>query len=326
MLLTKYKTVNKKNIIKYSVFALVGIITIYFINKSFNFNDFATNLKNSKWYFVIISVSVGVFAVVLRALRWQLMLTPLGYKTSLSNAYHSTMSGYLVNLGIPRSGELYRCAVFSKSDKIPLNLLIGSVLSERIIDMIMLALVLLMSFVIQFDLLYDYFYTHFFVNLNAGFTLPILALVLVMGMVFLFKFKSFIKAESKLGKLVVGFVDGLKAVFTIKQPILFIVYTLGIWFCYLLMTFFILQAFDFSSHLGVGGALSTLVFSTLGVIIPAPAGIATISSVQLGLSEIYAMTTANANSIGIVLFFSNITMMILAGSISFFVMMLKTKV
>ncbi|MDP2176423.1 MAG: lysylphosphatidylglycerol synthase transmembrane domain-containing protein [Bacteroidota bacterium] len=317
---------NRKNIIKYSIFAIVGAITIYFIQKSFNFEDFLINLKNSKWQYVLISVLMGVFAVLLRALRWQLMLNPLGFRTSLSNAYHATMSGYLVNLGIPRSGEIYRCAVFSKSDKVPLNTLIGSVVSERIIDMLMLGLVLLLSFVIQFDLLYDYFYSHFFVNLNAGFLVPVLLLGLVMGIVFLIKFKSFIKTESKIGKLIVGFMDGLKAVFTIQQPVLFIVYTLGIWVSYLMMTYFILQAFDFSRVIGLGGALSTLVFSTLGVIIPAPAGIATISSVQLGLTEIYSFSSVNANSIGIVLFFSNITMMILAGSVSFFIMMFKTKV
>jgi hypothetical protein len=86
------------------------------------------------------------------------------------------------------------------------------------------------------------------------------------------------------------------------------------------------MAFDFSSVLGIGGALSTLVFSTLGVIVPAPAGIATISSIQIGLTQIYGFTEVNASTLGVVLFFSNILMIIVSGSISFIIMAIKTKV
>ncbi len=316
---------NSKQIIKFSIFLIVGTLIVYFISKSFNFNDFLINIKSAKLPYIIAGVLVGVLAVFIRALRWQLMLEPMGYKTSLSNAYHATMSGYLVNLGIPRSGEVYRCAVFSKTDKVPLNTLIGSVFSERIIDLIMLVVVLVLSVFIQFDILFDYFNTNVLSKLNAK-ILIVLVIVFILGLVFLFKFNSIFKSESKLGKLLKGFVDGLKSVFAVKKPILFIVYTFSIWVCYLLMTYFVVVAFEFSSGLGIGGALSCLVFSTLGVIVPAPGGIATISSIQLGLEQIYNISQSNANTFAIVMFFSNIGMIIIAGTISFVVMAIKTKV
>lgn len=317
---------NKKGIIKFFLFAAIGALIVYFISKSFNFNEFLIKVKSANIGFVVISILIGVLAVFVRALRWQLMLNPLGYKTKISNAYHSTMSGYLVNLGIPRSGEIYRCAVFSKSDNVPLNTLVGTVFSERIIDLIMLALVVFFSVIIQFDKLYQYIDDVLLSKLSTN-ILVLIAVVFVLGIISLVFFvKKFSSSKNKIIVFINGFVNGIKSVYTLQQPILFIVYTIAIWVCYLLMTYFAIMAFDFSQILGIAGALSTLVFSTLGVIIPAPAGVATISSIQIGLTQIYQFTEVNASTLAVVMFFSNILMIIVSGSISFIVMAIKTKV
>jgi uncharacterized protein (TIRG00374 family) len=317
---------NKKEIIKYLVFALIGALIIYFIQKNFNFTDFRNNLSSAKPVYVVLSVSVGVLAVFIRALRWQLLLKPMGYETKLSNAYHATMSGYLVNLGIPRSGEVYRCAAFSKSDNVPVNVLVGTVLSERILDLIMLVFVLVFSVIAQFDLLYNYINMNVLVKLEANkWLLGIIVLLMAGGIIFLIKSRSLISTESKIGKMFAGFVDGIKSIFTLQQPVLFILYTIGIWVCYWMMTYSILLAFDFTENLGVGGGLATLVFSSLGVIIPAPAGIATISSIQIGLNQIFNLPVSQASSVAIVMFFSNIVMIIISGTISFITMAYRTK-
>jgi uncharacterized protein (TIRG00374 family) len=317
---------NKKGIIKFLLFAAVGAIIVYFISKSFNFNEFIVKVKTANLGFVLASLLVGVLAVFVRALRWQLMLKPLGYKTKISNAYHSTMSGYLVNLGIPRSGEIYRCAVFSKSDQVPINTLVGTVFSERIIDLLMLAIVIFLSVIVQFDKLYNYIDDVLLSKLN-GPILITLGLVMIIGIIGLVIFvKKFSKSQNKIIVFINGFINGIKSVFTLEQPILFLFYTVSIWMCYLFMTYFAVMAFDFSAVLGIGGALSTLVFSTLGVIVPAPAGIATISSIQIGLTQIYGFTEVNASTLGVVMFFSNILMIIISGSISFIIMAIKTKV
>lgn len=317
---------NKKEIIKYAIFGFLGFLIVYFIQKNFTFEEFLKNIKLAKIHFVVLSVSLGVFAVFIRALRWQLLLEPMGYQTKLSNAYHATMSGYLVNLGIPRSGEVSRCAMLSKTDKVPLNVLVGTVLSERILDLLMLALVVLFAVLLQFDLLYAYIDSNVLVKLKDNSTLlVILALVGVAGLFFVLNAKRFFKADSGLGKMFLGFFDGIKSVLTLQKPFLFIVYTIGIWVCYWLMTYTILLAFDFTEHLGMAGGLSTLVFSTLGVIIPAPAGGATIYSIYLGLNQIYAIPIDQAKAIGIVMFSSNIIMIILSGTISYVVMAKRTK-
>ncbi len=317
---------NKKEIIKYLIFASLGVLIVYFIQKNFTFDEFLRNIKLAKIQYVVLSVSLGVLAVFFRALRWQLLLEPMGHKTNLGNAYHATMSGYLVNLGIPRSGEVSRCAMLAKTDKVPLNVLVGTVLSERILDLVMLGLVVFGAVLLQFDLLYGYIYENVIVKIkDNSLVLILVSIVGVLGLFFVFNAKRFFKADSGLGKLFLGFFDGIKSVFTLKKPILFIAYTFGIWVCYWLMTYSILMAFDFTDHLGVAGGLSTLVFSTLGVIIPAPAGGAAIYSIYIGLNQIYSIPIDQAKAIGIVMFSSNIVMIILAGTISYVIMARRMK-
>jgi len=318
---------NRKEIIKYLIFASLGVLIVYFIQKNFTFDEFLANLKLAKLHYVFISVSMGVVAVFIRALRWQLLLNPMGYKTKIGNAYHATMSGYLVNLGIPRSGEVSRCAMFSKTDKVPMNVLVGTVLSERVLDLVMLMLVLLGAVALQFDLLYSYIYSNVFVKLLNNMPLLIfVVLIMLAGLIFVFRARRILRADSGLGKMLLGFFDGIKSVFTLQQPLLFIAYTVAIWVCYWLMTYTIILAFDFTEHLGPAGGLSTLVFSTLGVIIPAPAGSATILSIEMGLTQIYSIAAAQAKAISLVMFFSNIIMIILAGTISYIIMAKRTKV
>lgn len=318
---------KRNEIIKYLIFASVGVLIIYFIQKDFTFDDFITNIKLAKLHFVLASTLVGVLAVFIRALRWQLLLKPLGYETKLSNAYHSTMSGYLVNLGIPRSGEFSRCAMLAKTDNVPVQVLVGTVLSERVLDLLMLLLVIFASVWAQFDLLYGYVYDNVIIKLkDNSLGVVLIAVVLLAGLIVAFKAKKIFSSETKIGKVLLGFFDGIKSIFKLKQPVLFIVYTIGIWLCYWMMTYFILIAFDFTEHLGLAGGLSTLVFSSLGVIIPAPAGSATVYSVYIGLNQIYNISILQAKAAGIVMFFANIIMIIFAGTISYVIMAKRTKV
>lgn len=318
---------NKKVILKYLLFATLGVLIVYFIQKNFTFREFADNLKMARYGYVLLSVFAGVVAVFIRGLRWKLLLEPLGYNTSLSNAYHATMSGYLVNLGIPRSGEVYRCAVFSKTDKIPMNILVGSVLSERVLDILMLFVVIFCALIFQFDILYGYIHINLIEPiLKHKILLILIVLFMLAGLVFVLKAGKWIKPDTGIGKMFLGFAEGIKSVFRVKKPTLFLLYTAGIWVCYWVMTYTILLAFDFTQHLGMSGGLSTLVFSTLGVIVPAPAGSATIFSISVGLQEIYGIAEAQAKAIGIVMFSSNIVMIILAGAVSYIIMARRTRI
>ncbi|MBC7424934.1 MAG: flippase-like domain-containing protein [Bacteroidia bacterium] len=313
------------------MFTVVGALVLYYVFKGFNTDDFLAQLEESNKFYVFLSVSLGVVAVLIRAMRWRILLKPLGFNAKLSNAYHSCMSGYLVNLGIPRAGELSRCALLSKSDNIPANILIGTVVTERIIDVLMLGLVLALSLVLQFDLLFNFVNVNLLIPISQKLSFNVILITVLIILAIIFSYKAYkkkrpVKTKSnKLKEFFAGFSNGLNSITKLQQPILFIVYSIGIWVCYFLMTFFILKAFVFTEMLGVGAALSTLVFSSIGVIIPAPAGTATMATVSKGLEEIYALTHQQSDAVGIVLFFSNVIMILLAGTVSFIIMAYKTR-
>jgi uncharacterized membrane protein YbhN (UPF0104 family) len=191
----------------------------------------------------------------------------------------------------------------------------------------MLLIVLTSSVLLQFDLLYGYIYDNLIVKLlHNKWLLMAILFCFIIGVIFLIKSKKLWQGGGKIANIFKGFVGGLKSVFQLQQPVLFILYTIAIWVCYWLMTTFVLMAFSYTSHLGGVGGLCVLVFSSLGVIVPAPGGLATIKSVEIGLSQIFKYTIAQANAVAMVLFFSNFLMIILAGGISFGIMAYRTKV
>ena len=96
-----------------------------------NLEQIVYDLKNANYLWVLASVLVSILAHYARALRWNMLIQPLGFKPSNSNTFHAVMVGYLANLAVPRMGEVSRCGVLNRTDKIPLNNLIGTVIVER---------------------------------------------------------------------------------------------------------------------------------------------------------------------------------------------------
>src|SRR5690606_30260646 len=111
--------------------------------------------------YVIFSIIMGYLAFMSRGMRWVLLLEPLGKKPNTWNAIHSVTIGYFANLLVPRAGELARCTALYQTDDIPVNRLFGTVILERVIDMIMLLFLVLLTLILEFDLLMQLFDTAF---------------------------------------------------------------------------------------------------------------------------------------------------------------------
>lgn len=215
-----------------------------------------------------------------RAIRWNILFEPVGYKPSGLNSFLAVMSGYFTNLIIPRAGEVSRCTVLLTSENIPLQTSIGTVLAERALDMLMLILIALVAFGLEFDTL-----TNFLMAQKAKFGSTgasdsnlkfILALVLVAGAggVFLLR-KTLLKIPLvvKIFEFAKGLVDGLLSVTKLKQPGLFVVLTVLIWAGYFSTTYVSLRMFDFTFDLGLSASFMLLIIGSFGIIIPVPAAV-----------------------------------------------------
>jgi len=233
------------------------------------------------------------------------------------------MIGYLVNLATARGGEIARCAIINQTDKVPLNVLIGTVITERIIDVICLVLAILFAFLLQMELLGGFLDVYLIQPLLAKGLIGILLIaVVIMGFVFVIWLVTAEAGRKLLVKLpfgtaiintLNGFVQGLSSISKIKQPILFIAYSLGIWICYWMMTYSLFFCFDFTSHFSPVVGLTALVFASIGMIVPAPGGAGALALVIIGMENIYGLSNSNAKLVSTMSLSANIILIIIIG-------------
>ncbi len=271
-------------IIQYIILLNIGFGLSWLFFKDLNYSDIKAEIStgNFSWCFPVMLVSLMVY--IFRVLRWQMLIKSMGYKTGFFNAFAALSIGYFVNFCIPRLGEITRCLSVKKQDNIPFMKLLGTVIIERIIDIISLIIILLLTLALQFNQIIHFFYENIFLPVYNGIIVKIMdgnRLVLFMVLVFIlllsflfFYFRKIIRKKTPL--LILKFIEGLKEGLTsiskIRQKKLFILYTFLIWLCYYLMTYFWFFIFKETSILSWGACLTILSIGTIGRSIPIQGG------------------------------------------------------
>lgn len=262
----------------------------------------------------------------MRALRWNQMFEPMGYQPRVINTLGSLMIGYLTNLAFPRIGELIKTGTLSRYENIPFEKVIGTVVVDRILDIIGLLVVIGMALVLSFGTFKDYFAQNFVAPSQT--TLVLLGVVVIGGLIGLFVLNRILQSGKftnplllKIRNLWEGFKDGLTSLKKVKNIPLLIFYTVGIWVMYYLMTYLCFFAFAPTAHLVMVAGLVVFVFGTLGMVFPSPGGM---GSYHLLISQaliIYGINGADAFSFSNIIFFAiNVFGNILIG-IFFFILL-----
>ena len=249
---------------------------------------------SNKFYLLLMAV-VAYISHVLRAERWRMLLIPTGNKVKLSNSFFSLMIGYLVNLAIPRGGEISRCYNLLKLEKTPVEVSFGTVVVERIIDVLSLLLVIAIAFVVEWDKLMS-----FLNSLRAGsgastLQIPWWVYAGLFGVVGASAILFLYRRHPKLLKIIEGFRKGLLSVFQMESKWLFIFYSLLIWFLYFLMSFCVIMAFETTKELGFGAVLTLFALGAIAMAAPLPGGAGSYHTiVPLGLVMLYQLPQADA--------------------------------
>ena len=171
------------------------------------------NIKNANPIWVLTSMLLGIMSHLSRAYRWVFLVKPLGYKPKKYNSFMAVMVGYLANLGIPRSGEVLRGITLSTYEKIPFEKAFGTIISERIIDLIMLILLTTTAGVLQTEYILNFLKEN---NINPILSLGIIAVLIFIGFLGLLILKrSSNKWIVKIRNFGMGLLDGMKSVFAI---------------------------------------------------------------------------------------------------------------
>ena len=272
----------KQNILKalkFLSFFLLGVLIFWMVYKGQDINRIKAILTNEVNYFwIVVSLFLGLLSHVSRTIRWNLMIEPLGHKPRMLNTFLAVMVGYLMNLALPRMGEISRCGVLARYEKISFTKLIGTVVLERLIDVLMLLLLLLIVVVTQFGQMVEFLKNNPEVEqkLMQVLTSPFLIGGLVVVGLLIWFARHKIKASSLMQKILgilAQFIEGFRSIQNMKQKGAFIFHSVFIWLLYYLMTYCVFFSFSFTSQLSPLAGLTIFVLGSFGMVAPVQGGI-----------------------------------------------------
>lgn len=266
-----------KDLLRLVIFLGIGVFFIYWFLIKLDPEQKAAIWQaflDADYLWVAVAMVCCLASHLVRALRWRLMFKPIGHLPSVGNTFGSVLVAYMANLALPRAGEVMRCATLRTSEGIPLEKSIGTVVSERIIDVLAFAAVILIGMLAMFgqakDWLYDTLSERYDRLPNMAMIFGALAALLVLAFA-LYKvfWKRLLRFDlfRKIDDLFRGMVDGVKSILHLgpKATLLFFIYSVAIYLLYILGGLIIFQAFSETRALGFDAAFVVYLFGTVGM-------------------------------------------------------------
>lgn len=327
----------KKNIlsvIQYLFFLLIGLVLLWLVFRKIDVKEVVAEIKVAKYEWLLLSLILGVFSHIARAMRWNILIRSMGYKTDTITTFYAVMVGYMANTAFPRLGEVTRCGVLAKKKDIPFNSLFGTVISERVFDMIVLVVIIIAVIFLQLSLLSTFVHKYIISYLagianrdNLFMAIIILALVIVLPVVLFRIFFNRVRnmhIYNKVFDFLKGFLDGVKSIMKIKQKWSFIALTIVIWTLYTLMTFTAFFAIEATTGLSFYDAITVMALGSLGMVAPVPGGIGAYQFiVKAILTEIFLIPSEPAVSYSIILWTAQSFMILVLGTFSYYILVFK---
>lgn len=270
--------------LKYIFFIGIGVFLVWWSLQQIppdKWDEFKISLRTARFALLIPVFIILSSSHVLRSIRWKILMQPMNYKPSTINVFFAVMIGYLANLAVPRLGEVIKCTLLTRYEKIPTEKLLGTIVVERACDVICLILLFIIAFTAQYDVVGDYgkqILLELFANKKGRFSFTKIAIgvavLIVIIIILKLCFKQFAHFKIVIGfkKILLGIVEGLSSIKHLQQKGKFLWCTLGIWCLYVIGTWIGLQAILGTAHLGLPVAISALAFASLGMIVT-PGGI-----------------------------------------------------
>lgn len=279
-------------------------------------------IKNADYRFLLLSVCFGILSHLSRAYRWKYLLTPLGYKPRFINSTLAVLIAYIANLGIPRSGEILRATTLSSYEKIPFEKTFGTIIAERLVDLIILLGFILLALSLQFELIWGMLKEK---QISSNSLLLGGALFLLFFFLIRFQFKQEkYRLIIKIKTFLKGLLEGILSLKTMSNKKAFIAHTLFIWLMYLAMFYVVKWTVPETATLGLNALLPAFVIG--GLAISATNGGIGIYpfSVALMLAA-FGISNESGLAFGWIMWTSQTLMIIVFGSLSFFVLPLVNR-
>jgi glycosyltransferase 2 family protein len=324
-----------KNFLTYTLSLAIAGGLLWFVFKDIDLNAMFAELARANYLWV------GAYCVVIavahwsRSVRWSLLLEPVvGHRPALGNAMLAVLTGYFANLLIPRMGEVTRCGTLNRLENVPVNVSFGTVVAERIFDVVMLVLIIGLTLLLEAERIGDLVAGLFAGKEGSGSKtgLYVLLGVGVLGTLAVWfvyqKYKEVLRRNTLFAKVesfVLGLIEGLLSVRKLRQPGLFVFHTLLIWTMYYLSTYVLFFAMPQTSGLGLLAALTILMVGAIGMAAPTQGGLGSFN-ILVGLALVaYGLTKQDGQTLATLMLLSQWLFVIVAGGIAFLLVLGRSR-
>ncbi|MBN2347752.1 MAG: flippase-like domain-containing protein [Bacteroidales bacterium] len=299
------------NSLKYILFLALGLFIFWWIYHG-KWSEIGHALKNINYFWIGASVIFSIMSQVSRAVRWNMLIRSMGYKPRFTNTFLSVMILYFVNLLIPRGGEIARCTVLTRTDRIPFTKLLGTVFVERLTDMVALGFLAILIIASQISFLMNFYHSN--AEIEQGFSnlftfKNFIWLVLILGIltvVYIAVRKIFKKSSTRgkfrarIRKLKYNFTEGIHSIAKLENKWYFIGHTAFIFLMWLMMLYVIFLAFEPTKHLSITTGMMVFMIGGLAMIIPVNGGIGTWHGAVIYTLMIYGIAEADGQIFAII--------------------------
>lgn len=311
--------------LKIAFFFIVGILLIWWSMHQIpdqEWDKFKIALQHSKFWIIIPVFFILSLSHFLRALRWRLIMEPLGYRPGIWNTFLAVLIGYLANLAIPRLGEVLKCTLLAKYEKVPAEKIVGTIVAERAFDVISLGVVFLLALGLQFNVIeagWQQLQVQASQQSNQPnhpnyFIIGSILLVVVMGLILILFKKQLRNTIGKIKLIIKGVWEGVISATKLKKHNLFFLYSFGIWFMYLFATYIGLYGTEGTAS-SFATAISCLAYASIGMIIT-PGGIGAYAYFMAKVLELNGIDYTLGLANGTLQWFSQFLIVLVLGGVS----------
>ena len=294
----------------------LGVFLIVYSYNKFSAEEIAeikSHFKNANYNFIYLSIFIAFLGSAARAYRWKYSLEHMGYTTSFANNFMAVSIGYLMNLTIPRSGEISRALIVKKYNNIPFDKGFGSILAERIIDMIILCFFIGLAFLLQFDIVKAFIID----KIPVQKLIVLISVCLLFGILFILLYLySKAKIIITLKQKIAGLKEGLLSLVHMKKKWSYLFYTLAIWFSYILMFYISIFVIPETSTITLGAVITSFVIGSLAIAFT-NSGFGSYPFLIAKILLFYNISETAGNAFGWIIWTSQMLLLVFLGGISF---------
>ena len=307
---------------------VLGALILYMIYSDFSFSQIWEELKEMDMWWFAVSTFFGIMSHVMRGWRWKLALEPLGFRPSSRVSVYSIFVAYAANLVVPRVGEVSRCVILEQYEKVPFAQSLGTVVTERAIDTLMVLLLTVVAVLLQWPVFYRFVAdaglglggNSFFTSMG-GWIVVLLSLLAIMVLAYLLLRKMALWA--KLKAFFSNFMNGLLSLKKVKNAWLYVLETVGIWFCYFMQFYLCFFCFSFSSNLSLLAGLLLFVAGSIAVVVPTPNGMGPWHFAIISIMVLYGVSENNASVFALIVHSSQTLLVALLGVYALIMLQIK---